>query len=94
MGSNSDELSAKGQGGLRQMHSFVTLNHDDKIYTPDDDYEPDKVGEVDLGKLQAKRKRYKSTTQSEFSLIIFKYNLFKNKNELYTNKWKVKHRNH
>ena len=54
---SSDELSAKGQGGLRQMHSFVTLNHDDKIYTPDDDYEPDKVGEVDLGKLQAEREK-------------------------------------
>ena len=53
----SDELSAKGQGGLRQMHSFVTLNHDDKIYTPEDDYEPDKVGEVDLGKLQAQREK-------------------------------------
>ena len=53
----SDELSAKGQGGLRQMHSFVTLNHNDKIYTPEDDYEPDKVGEVDLGKLQAEREK-------------------------------------
>jgi len=54
---SSDELSAKGVGGLRQMHSFVTLNHDDKIYTPDDDYEPDKVGEVDLGKLQEEREK-------------------------------------
>ena len=39
------------------MHSFVTLNHDDKIYTPEDDYEPDKVGEVDLGKLQEEREK-------------------------------------
>ena len=54
---SSDELSAKGGGGLRQMHSFVTLNHDDKIYTPEDDYEPDKVGEVDLGKLQEEREK-------------------------------------
>ena len=54
---SSDELSAKGHGGLRQMHSFVTLNHNDKIYTPEDDYEPDKVGEVDLGKLQAQREK-------------------------------------
>ena len=53
----SDELSAKGQGGLRQMHSFVTLNHNDKIYTPEDDYEPDKVGEIDLGKLQTQREK-------------------------------------
>ena len=54
---SSDEMNAKGEGGLRQMHSFVTLNHDDKIYTPEDDYEPDKVGEVDLGKLQAEREQ-------------------------------------
>jgi len=52
---SNDEMSAKGNGGLRQMHSFVTLNYDDKIHTPPDDYEPDKVGNVDLGKLQAER---------------------------------------
>ena len=50
-----DEMNAKGAGGLRQMHSFVTINHNDKINTPPEDYEPDKVGEVDMGKLQAQR---------------------------------------
>jgi len=50
-----DEMNAKGNGGLRQMHSFVKLNHNDKIETPPDDYEPDKVGQVDMGKLQAAR---------------------------------------
>ena len=52
-----DEMEAKGEGGLRQMHSFVKLNHNDKIETPPDDYEPDKVGQVDMGKLQAARER-------------------------------------
>jgi len=52
---SSDEMGAKGEGGLRQMHSFVKLNHDDRINTPPEDYEPDKVGEVDMGKLQAQR---------------------------------------
>jgi hypothetical protein len=52
---SSDEMNAKGEGGLRQMHSFVKLNHDDRIETPPDDYEPDKVGQVDMGKLQASR---------------------------------------
>ena len=28
-----------------------------QIYTPDEDYVPDKVGEVDLGKLQAQREK-------------------------------------
>jgi len=52
---SSDEMGAKGEGGLRQMHSFVKLNHNDRIHTPDEDYVPDKVGEVDMGKLQAAR---------------------------------------
>jgi hypothetical protein len=50
-----EEMEAKGNGGLRQMHSFVTLNHNDNIETPPEDYEPDKVGQVDMGKLQAER---------------------------------------
>lgn len=37
------------------MHSFVKLNHNDSIETPPEDYEPDKVGQVDMGKLQAAR---------------------------------------
>ena len=50
-----DEMNAKGEGGLRQMHSFVRLKQNDRIETPDEDYIPDKVGEVDMGKLQAAR---------------------------------------
>lgn len=51
-----ESMSAKdGDGGLRQMHSFVTINQNDKIDTPPDDYEPDKVGQIDLGKVQASR---------------------------------------
>ena len=52
---SNEEMSAKGNGGLRQMHSFVTLQQNDKINTPPEDNEPDKVGQVDLGKLQAQR---------------------------------------
>jgi len=50
-----DEMNAKGNGGLRQMHNYVKLNHHDSIETPPEDYEPDKVGQVDMGKLQAQR---------------------------------------
>ena len=53
----NEEMLAKGDGGVRQMHSFVRLNHNDKINTPPEDYEPDKVGQVDLGKIQAKREQ-------------------------------------
>jgi hypothetical protein len=34
---DTDELSAKGNGGMRQMHHYVDLNYSDKISTPDDD---------------------------------------------------------
>ena len=54
---SSDEMSAKGNGGLRQMHNYVLLNHEDKIETPPDTYEPDKVGAVDLNKIQEKRQQ-------------------------------------
>ena len=50
-----EELLAKGNGGLRQMHSYCTNNQNQTIATPPDDYEPDKAGAVDLGKLQMQR---------------------------------------
>ena len=50
-----DEMNAKGEGGLRQMHSFVKLHENESIETPPEDYIADKVGEVDMGKLQAER---------------------------------------
>ena len=42
---NSDDLSAKGDGGMRQLYSYATINHNDKIETPPDDFVPDKVNE-------------------------------------------------
>ena len=52
---NDEELSAKGSGGFRQMHSYASINQVDKIETPEEDYSPDKIGEVDLGKIEAAR---------------------------------------
>ena len=52
---SAEELSAKGNGGLRQKHSFMTINENPTIETPPDDYVPNKVGSVDLGQLQAQR---------------------------------------
>ena len=51
----AEELSAKGDGGLRMRHNYMLINENQIIATPPDDYEPDKVGAVDLGKLQAER---------------------------------------
>ena len=52
---SSDELSAKGDGGLRMMHNYTTISDNQTIATPPDDYEPNKVGDVDMSKLEAKR---------------------------------------
>ena len=52
---SSEELSAKGSGGFRQMHNFAKLNQNDTIETPTDDYEPNRVKNVDLTKLQEQR---------------------------------------
>ena len=52
---SSDDLSAKGQGGLRILHNYVTLDARDSIETPPEDYAPDKIGKVDLGNIQSKR---------------------------------------
>ena len=51
----SEELSAKGTGGFRQMHNFAKLNQNEKIETPTEDYEPNHVKDVDITKLQEQR---------------------------------------
>lgn len=56
---NSDDLSAKGDGGTRQMHHFVGLEHSDKINTPQDDtdYKGPKIPESTLEKLMQEREK-------------------------------------
>ena len=54
----SDELEAKGNGGTRQMHNYVSLNYSDKISTPNDehDYKQPKISEeMTIEKLQQMR---------------------------------------
>ena len=41
---NADELGTKGSGGMRQQHSYCTVDQQFNIQTPPDNYEPDKVG--------------------------------------------------
>ena len=52
-----DELSAKGRGGMRNMHNYVNANHEYGIInTPSDDYKPDKLSNsVTVDTLQQKR---------------------------------------
>ena len=50
------EMSASGEGGIRQMHSYASLNFNDKIETPEENYSADKIGDdVSISKLQEKR---------------------------------------
>jgi|TARA_R110002020_G_scaffold209088_2_gene415008 hypothetical protein len=51
----SDEMAAKGEGGTRQMHSFMLLDQSQAIETPPEDYIPDKVKGNDLEQLQKQR---------------------------------------
>lgn len=52
---SADELSAKGNGGMRQLYNYATIDIVDKIETPPDTYSPDKVGSVSLEQLQQQR---------------------------------------
>ena len=61
---SADELSAKGNGGMRQLYNYATIDLVDKIETPPDNYTPDKVGSVSLEQLQQKRNSDILQTQS------------------------------
>lgn len=50
-----EELSAKGNGGMRQLYNYATIYSNDTIQTPKDSYVPDKVGSDSLEKLIAQR---------------------------------------
>ena len=52
---NSDDMLAKGNGGIKQMHNYVGIDSIIKINTPDEDYIPDKVGGNDFEKYQRER---------------------------------------
>jgi len=40
----AEDLQATGNGGLRQMHNFVTIDQTFSIPTPEDKWESDKIG--------------------------------------------------
>ncbi len=47
----SDELSAKGNGGMRQQHHYASIQDNYNIETPPDTYSPDKMSNVSLEKI-------------------------------------------
>ena len=55
---NSDELSAKGDGGMRQQHHYASIgNSGTDIETPPDNYTADTIGSVSMEKLQQERNK-------------------------------------
>ena len=55
----TEELQAKGNGGMRQMHNYVDLNYSDNITTPADDHDykgSNKIsGDLTIEQLQQQR---------------------------------------
>ena len=60
----SSELTAKGNGGLRQKHHYATINDSDCIETPPDNYSADTIGNVSMEQLQQKRNNDIATNSS------------------------------
>jgi hypothetical protein len=54
---NSDEMSAKGNGGMRQIHNYAALNYSSQIETPPDTYTPDKIGNSSLDQIIQQRSK-------------------------------------
>lgn len=52
---SSEDLSAKGNGGLRQTHHYASIDYTDQIETPPDTYSADTIGNVSMEKLQSQR---------------------------------------
>lgn len=67
---SADELSAKGNGGMRQLYNYATIDLVDKIETPPDTYSPDKVGSVSLEQLQNKRNLEITNQQQQQNTVV------------------------
>lgn len=52
-----EDLSAKGSGGMRQQHHYASVNYQDNIETPPDNYQADTIGNggVTMEQLQQQR---------------------------------------
>ena len=55
----AEELGAKGNGGMRNMYNYGSINGNEKIYTPPEDYKPNKVDESEIQKYQEERAQIK-----------------------------------
>lgn len=49
------DLESKGDGGLRQMHHYASIDLHDKIETPPDTYQPERLSGSDMERFQKER---------------------------------------
>mgnify|MGYP006245960557 CR=1 FL=1 len=52
---DADELSAKGAGGIRQMHNYCAPINEDTSETPPDNYKADTIGNVSVDSMVQNR---------------------------------------
>jgi hypothetical protein len=52
---STSDLSATGDGGMRQQHMYAGVSHTDQIETPPDNYSPDTIGNQSMEQFQQKR---------------------------------------
>lgn len=54
---DATDMSAKGDGGMRQQHHYVGIGSNIEIETPPDTYSADTIGSVSMEKLQEERNK-------------------------------------
>jgi len=64
---SADSMSAKGDGGLRQIHQYATLDYADNIETPPDTYEPNTIGNQGMTMEQIQQQRNQDMPQKNTS---------------------------
>ena len=67
---NSDDLSTKGEGGLRQMHAFATYNLKDEIETPPETFISEKIKSGSVSKLLTKMQEERNEEMKNKKMVV------------------------
>jgi hypothetical protein len=60
----AESLTAKGDGGLRQMHFYASVNHADNIEAPNEEYSPNKMDDAELEIYKRSREAQDTATKN------------------------------
>lgn len=66
----AEALTAKGDGGLRQMHFYASVDHSDNIEAPKDEYSANKVDDKELENYKRNREQQDATNKNIFQRQI------------------------